>query len=304
MDHVFIKSFNTSTKKNTIIDARSIAYDMRRRLKIDPVMLLILHGLSGCDTTSFVKGITKKKFFSTFFNNSTRYNDLIGFASALPPKEAISAAEQLLIDCYSSRSVVQSLDELRANSKSISMHSQLTSSFAKNWITVFLWSRSLLVASHYFKERGRKTIVEKLPPSSTAFYYHCLRASRQIVIWLSSLQSYMNSPAMASSGYQPTEVSDRFKIRWSSLPDFSDDPRLVTCGQCSTGCSRCKCGTSKLSCTIFCQCKDDVCKNRSSVQVCLIRSSLIPLSFPFSRWMPIYKIRANTHSTRVTMILL
>ena len=131
MDQIFVKSFNTSTRKNTIIDARSIAYDMRRRLKIDPVMLLILHGLSGCDTTSFVKGITKKKFFSTFFNNPTRYNDLIGFASALPPKEAISAAEQPLIDCYSSRSVVQSLDELRANSKSISMHSQFTPSFAE-----------------------------------------------------------------------------------------------------------------------------------------------------------------------------
>jgi hypothetical protein len=117
MDHVFIKSFDTRSKKNTIIDTKAIAYDMRRRLKIDPIILLILHALSGCDTTSFVKGITKKNFFSTFFNDPTRYSKLISFASTPPPKEAISVAEQLLINCYSSRFVANSLDELRANSK-------------------------------------------------------------------------------------------------------------------------------------------------------------------------------------------
>jgi hypothetical protein len=117
MDHVFVKMFDTRTKKNTIIDAKAIARDMSRRLKIDPIILLVLHALSGCDTTSFVKGITKKKFFSTFFNDPTRYSKLIYFASTPLPKEAVSAAEQLLINCYSSRFVANSLDELRANSK-------------------------------------------------------------------------------------------------------------------------------------------------------------------------------------------
>lgn len=117
MDHVFVKSFHTHTKQNTIIDVKTIACDMRRRLKIDPIIPLVLHALSGCDTTSFIKGITKKKFFCTFFNNPNRYSDLIGFTSTPPSKEAISAAEQLLIDCYQSSFIVNSLDELRANSK-------------------------------------------------------------------------------------------------------------------------------------------------------------------------------------------
>lgn len=124
------------------------------------------------------------------------------------------------------------------------------------------------MAAQYFKESGRKSIVTNLPPSSNAFYYHCLRASRQIVIWLSSFDQYMNPPAMALSGYQPTEVTNRFKIQWSSLPAFSDDPRLVTCGQCSSGCTRCKCGTNKLSCTIYCQCKPDCCTNQPLIHVC------------------------------------
>jgi hypothetical protein len=117
LHHVFVKSFDTRSKENTIIDARSIALDMRQRLKIDPIILLILHALSGCDTTSFVKNITKKKFFSTFFKNPARYSKLILLVSTPPPKESISSAEKLLIDCYSSRYVANSLDELRAHSK-------------------------------------------------------------------------------------------------------------------------------------------------------------------------------------------
>ena len=90
---------------------------MRRRLNIDPIVLLILHALSGCDTSSFVKGITKKKFFSTFFNDPARYSKLAAFVSTPPPKETIRTAEQLLIHCYSSRFIANSLDELRANSE-------------------------------------------------------------------------------------------------------------------------------------------------------------------------------------------
>ena len=133
------------------------------------------------------------------------------------------------------------------------------------------------MATSYFKERGRQSIVANLPPSSNAFYHHCLRASRQIVIWLSSLEQYMNPPSMALSGYQPTDAPLRFKIQWTSIPSFSDDPRLVTCGQCTSGCVRCKCGRNNLSCTIFCQCKADSCTNHSSIQVISFCTSSLTL---------------------------
>jgi hypothetical protein len=123
----------------------------------------------------------------------------------------------------------------------------------------------ILVANHYFKERGRKSIITNLPPSSTAFYCHCLRASRQVVIWLSSFEQYMNPPAMASSVYYPTDVPNQFKIQWTSLPasPSPDNALLVTCGECLSGCSRCKCATNKLSCTPYRKCKRDFCMHRS-----------------------------------------
>lgn len=118
-DYVWIKLFDTRSKKLTIVDAKLIANEFKRRLQIDPIILLVLHGLSGCDTTSFIQGITKKKFFSTFFVNPSAYSKLISFASTFPTKEVIKNAEKLLIDCYSSRYIVKSLDELRADGKVI-----------------------------------------------------------------------------------------------------------------------------------------------------------------------------------------
>jgi hypothetical protein len=127
------------------------------------------------------------------------------------------------------------------------------------------------VAGYHFKERERKSISANLPPSSTAFYYHCLRASRQIAIWRSSFEQYMNPPAMASSGYHPTEVPDRFKIQWTSLPDLSEDKRLATCGECTSGCLRCTCGTNKVPCSYhYCKCVKNCCKNQSRTHVSFI----------------------------------
>ena len=96
MDHIFIKIVDTRTKKMTIINTKATGHDIMSRLKIDTINLLILQALSGCDTTSFVKGITKKKFFSTFFNDPTRYSKLISFASTPLSKEAVTTADKML----------------------------------------------------------------------------------------------------------------------------------------------------------------------------------------------------------------
>ncbi|CAF1416324.1 unnamed protein product [Adineta ricciae] len=70
---------------------------------------------------------------------------------------------------------------------------------------------------------------------------------------------------MTISGYKPTAVPSRLAIEWTSLPAFSDDLQLATCGQCSSGCSRCKCDVNKLSCTFYCQCKAGACTNQSNI---------------------------------------
>ena len=121
LESVFVKSFDTRTRKTTIINATSIAIDMRSRLKIDPVILLILHALSGCDTTSFIRGITKKTIFSTFLKEPKHYARLIDFTIAPLSKRAIATAERLLIDCYSSKFSADSLDSLRSASIRLTM---------------------------------------------------------------------------------------------------------------------------------------------------------------------------------------
>jgi hypothetical protein len=70
-------------------------------------------------------------------------------------------AERLLLDRYSSAHIeMSSLDELRAS-----------------------------VAMSSFKQNRSSAVVSNLPPTSNAFYHHCLRASRQSRIWYQALQS-------------------------------------------------------------------------------------------------------------------
>lgn len=141
----------------------------------------------------------------------------------------------------------------------------------------------LLVANSFFKDRGRKSIVTNLPPSSNAFHYHCLRAFRQIFTWLSSFDQFMKLPSMESCGYQREATNNQLRIHWTSLPNFPDDLRLVTCGECSTGCCRCKCAMNKLACTFFCRCKSDACRNRSTIHVCSFYYSRVSILIYYSR---------------------
>jgi hypothetical protein len=116
LDHLIVKSFNTRTKKDTYINVKAIANDLRRQ-SIDPIVLLVLHAVSGCDTTSFIRNITKEKIFQRFFDDPSIYSSIIKLTSVPPPQESVDTAEQLLINCYSFDGKFSSLNELRAISK-------------------------------------------------------------------------------------------------------------------------------------------------------------------------------------------
>jgi hypothetical protein len=79
---------------------------------VDPTYLLVLHALSGCNTTSFIRNITKEKIFQRFFDDPVRDASINKLTYIPPPYEAIDAAKQLLIQCYSFGRVAHSLDEL------------------------------------------------------------------------------------------------------------------------------------------------------------------------------------------------
>ncbi|CAF1624401.1 unnamed protein product, partial [Adineta ricciae] len=118
LDQLILLFFNMNTKKTTYIDVKSIGNDLRRQF-IDPHLLLVLHALSGCDTTSFIRNITKENLFQRFFECPTLYSPIINLLSVPPSQEAIEAAEKLLINCYSFNSAAKSLNDLRGMMASV-----------------------------------------------------------------------------------------------------------------------------------------------------------------------------------------
>ncbi|CAF3650673.1 unnamed protein product [Rotaria sp. Silwood1] len=154
VNNFFIKSFNTKGKFYTYINIREIALAIKKKFLIDPIILLVIHALSGCDTTSFIRNISKTNMFRTFLSNTSRYSNLNHLFSVPLSMDGISCAERLLLDCYSYTNTASSLDDLRAT-----------------------------VASSSFKQNRASFVAPTLPPTSDAFYFHCQRAARQIQIW-------------------------------------------------------------------------------------------------------------------------
>jgi hypothetical protein len=249
IDNLIVKSMNPKAKTDTYINVYRIAEGLQKKYTIDPLILLVAHALSGCDTTSFIKNITKMNFFRTFFTATDRYLKLDDFfqlplsskfelALSLYPisihsDDALVAAERLLIDCYPSSNIGSfSLDELRAS-----------------------------IAMSAFKQNRISAIASHLPPTSNAFYHHCVRAAHQIQIWSQALKADMViQPIENCDGFHME--NHRVQLKWISVDKLPTDPRLSVCGKCSTNCRRCYCGKNGFVCTMVCKCSHDRCENR------------------------------------------
>ncbi|CAF3933472.1 unnamed protein product [Rotaria sp. Silwood2] len=236
LQHLVVKSTNLRTKKDSFINIKSIAGGLRQA-SIDPMSLLVLHGISGCNRTSFIKNLTKEKIFNCFFNDPDKYSSISKLNCVPPPHEAISACEQLLLHCYPLGKIVHSLDELRA-----------------------------MMAEIYMKDRIRANISSSLPPSTAAFIQHCLRTARQVKIWVDCLDPNPTAPSALNSGYEIDNITGKLKVKWTNLAERSLDSRLDSCGNCKSNCSRCKCRKNNIVCTFYCKCDANVCSNRSNVE--------------------------------------
>ena len=82
VDNIYIKSFNTKGKFDAFVNVREVALMIRQTFSIDPCLLIVIHALSGSDTTSFVRNISKTNMFPTFFSNTHRYVKLKEFFSS------------------------------------------------------------------------------------------------------------------------------------------------------------------------------------------------------------------------------
>jgi hypothetical protein len=214
----YIKKVNTTTKTFTFINIKEIGELLQTKWNVnEPTILLALHSISGCDTTSFIRYITKQNLFSTYLFNSNQFQDLLQFGTnPTVTFKSIKAAEKLVLLCYSSKSAASrkkciSLDSLRK-----------------------------VMALDYSK-KNVLDISAKLPPSSNAFHQHCLRSWRQTYTWRSTFEQFdiIHRYSIKDYGYKLTDDGEPV-LQWLSILSMPDDVSLVKCGQCKSGCRRCK----------------------------------------------------------------
>ena len=243
LSSLFIHSFNPAAKTNTHINCLQIAQELEMTYAgLDLFELLPLHALSGCDSTSFVRNVTKVKFFSTYFDNypwvpiyvclccyfliCSLFSDIRFLLDDDLCSTAHTAAQRLLIACFASKRSTtdeESLDHLRGT-----------------------------MATAAFKRQVNE-IALNLPPTESAFRLHCDRAAVQVNVWANCFEQYIKPFDLLTFGY--IIVDNQLSIRWSNLESMPHNDGLVTCGRCKDTCQRCKCAKNSLPCTVFCQCK-------------------------------------------------
>lgn len=263
LQNYFIKKFNTTTKLSTIINIKEIGKLMQHKWNlVEPNILLSLHAISGYDTTSFTRNITKTNYFITYMSNPNQYRDLINFGDdPTVTLEPIEAAEELLAPCYkNSRGYKSSTSQTTYSSSSSSLSTTTTIRSSKTTLNSLRTS----IALKHLKNRT-VDICTKLPPTSDSFHQYCLRARRQVYIWKKAFEQYdiIDNYSMEDYGYQKTNNGECI-IRWMTIPATPDDMCLT---KCTSGCQRCKCSTYNLPCTPFCGCSVDQCTNRTDNQI-------------------------------------
>ncbi|CAF1936332.1 unnamed protein product, partial [Rotaria magnacalcarata] len=69
------------------------------------------------------------------------------------------------------------------------------------------------------------SIAALLPPTQDSLFYHCLRTSRQVQIWIQAPDNYIKYPKLEDSGYQI--VDDHVQVQWTSKLPFPNDQQLA-----------------------------------------------------------------------------
>ena len=186
----YIKKVNNCNRTFTFINIKTVGKILKEKWGVDePNILLTLHSISGCDTTSFIGYATKQNLFSTYLSNTDQLQDLLLFGASPNVKyECVQAAEKLVLLCYSNKS----------------------SSFAlgakTSQICYSLDSLRKVMAIGCLKNNSLD-MSTKLPPTSNSFYQHCLRCWRQTYTWKKAFEQYdvISHYPIDNYGYQLSE---------------------------------------------------------------------------------------------------
>ena len=189
-----------------------------------------LHAITGCDSTSALAGIGKKKGWQMLLRHE-QHQDSLG----LPGSERnlsdgiATQCEAFICDLYqSSRIKTRTVDELR----------------------------------HFLFCQNRKQKKELLPPTSDSLLQHLKRVNYQTFVWRKALTAIQHLLQPESNGWV-REDSSLKPVYITKEPAPSSLLELTTC-TCQSGCqSNCSCHNTGLSCSDACYCmaSSDMCRN-------------------------------------------
>ena len=194
--------------------------------------LPLVHSLSGCDTTSFLYGIGKVRFFRAAKSSETLLGSLGDEVRALAEKPSsaqsdglVNVCKQLVVTVYGrSATNFNSLNDLRAH-----LYSRLED-------------------------------LRRLPPTDISFLLHLKRCIFQSLIWIQSHKPCIDLPQATDMGWR-IEDHELKPDLVSAMPHGLASLSFCNCDKTKCG-SHCKC--SKIG---FC---DSACKCGADPQKCLL----------------------------------
>ena len=177
---------------------------------------------AGCDTTSKIG--TKTSALKTASRND--FSTLVSFGKTNLDDSMLDIAERFLVQCICKDESVTTFDQLR---------------------------------NKIYYRKSQLLDLEKLPPTSTSIMLHIKRAYLQTHVWL-------HSPFVASITIDPLDYGyqlddeDHLKpiVTDNVLPD--DLPQPCKCVKCAKP-NVCICRVNGISCSRYCNCRSEACKN-------------------------------------------
>ena len=187
------------------------------------------HAITGCDSTSSLAGIGKKKAWDSF-SRSTDHQDSLSLLGEEQELNATTAGkcEAYVCSLYTTSKKTSTADELR-----------------------------------YFMFCQKKQKNEMLPPTSDCLLQHLKRSNYQAFVWRHALEAMQDLEPPEGHGWvKDGELLVPLLI--TKVPAPESLLELTTCKCKTSACLRnCSCNNTGLACTEGCYCMadDEVCKN-------------------------------------------
>jgi hypothetical protein len=190
--------------------------------------LLSFHALTGCDSTSALSEIGKKKAWNVLLKNERIQQDLSNFGKNPVIEEfEHKVAESFICSIYTSAQEFLNSDDAR-----------------------------------YFLFCQRSLKSEELPPTSESLSHHIKRANFQACVWSRALHPFQSIPSPVGNGWK-LEDGKLVPVLMTRNSAPEGIVELTTCRCTTSECKRnCSCKRNDLACTEACLCMaDEGCSN-------------------------------------------